>query len=526
MKATNWFYPTLVAALAIGLLSAITGYVASDIPLLWQGLAGLSLVLFVAHLVLNLSNYRNVFQRRTTLLGLKSIINGALFFAVVIVINLIVSNYDVKTDITRNKVHTLSEQSVKVIQGLQNDVVLKAFINPTQVQEFENIFSKYTYYSKKMKREFVDVDKDPLLVEKYNIKTAGTVLVESGDRNTKIENLTGPDDPKLEEKITNAIIAVTKGGKKKLYYLSGHGERLLSDTGREGYSEVKEALENSRYQVEELILVEKGEIPADAELLVVAGPKSELLPIEYQAMEKYLRGGGKMLLMVEPNSPSSLEKFLGKFGADWKPKKVVLETNSLQQLAGGNPLTPIVTTYDKNHEITRDAKQLTLFPIATPIEKAKEIPAGETVVSLFSSSSKSLETDLQGDKVKVNQATDRKGPLSLAVAISSPIQQAEKKEESAETGPTKELRLVVVGDSDFASNQAKQFGMNTDLFQNMLSWLAQEEDLIAIRPKSASESQFDITEQRSRVINLASIVIAPLLMFISGITVWLSRRRR
>jgi ABC-type uncharacterized transport system involved in gliding motility auxiliary subunit len=280
--------------------------------------------------------------------------------------------------------------------------------------------------------------------------------------------------------------------------------------------------------VGELVLLEKGSIPSDAELLMVAGPKSELLPIEYEAMEKYLRSGGKMLLMVEPNSPTSLRGFLSKFGADWKPKKVILETNSLQQLAGGNPLTPIVTTYDRNHEITREAKQLTLFPIATPVEKAKETREGETVVSLFSSSAKSLETDLQGDKVKVNQATDRKGPLSLALAISAPVSQDQKKEEKSEgeQEKTKELRLIVVGDSDFASNQAKQFGMNADLFQNMLSWLAQEEDLIAIRPKSAAESQFDITEQRSRVINLASIVIAPLLMFISGITVWASRRRR
>ena len=99
-----------------------------------------------------------------------------------------------------------------------------------------------------------------------------------------------------------------------------------------------------------------------------------------------------------------------------------------------------------------------------------------------------------------------------------------KKKEEAEKAS--EFRMIVVGDSDFASNQARQFGMNADLFQNMLSWLAQEEDLIAIRPKSAGESQFDITEQRSRVINLASIIVAPLIMFVSGVWVWVSRRRR
>ncbi|NBX75931.1 MAG: hypothetical protein EBQ92_05210 [Proteobacteria bacterium] len=514
------FYPTLIGSLAVGLVALVALYLSPDTPLIAQLLGGLFGGILLVHVFMNLTIYKNIFKRRTTQLGLQAITNAALVLAIIVVVNLIVSNYDIKKDITKNKIHTLSEQSIKVLAGLKGDVVLKAFVNPTQVQEFENIFSKYTYYSKLLKREFIDVDKDPLSVQKYNIRTAGTVIIESGDRSSRLENLSGPDDPKLEEKLTNAIISVTKGGKKKLYCLSGHGERLLSDTGREGFSEIKGALESGRYQVEELIILEKGEIPKDAEILMVAGPKSEFMPQEYQAMESFLRAGGKMMFMVEPTSPKSVRDFLMKFGADWKPKKVVLETNSLQQLAGGNPLTPIVTNYDRNHEITRDSKQLTLFPISTPVEKAAKTPEGETVTSLFSSSAKSLETDLQGDRVKVNQATDRKGPLSLALAISGPVKKKEEAEKASE------FRMIVVGDSDFASNQARQFGMNADLFQNMLSWLAQEEDLIAIRPKSAGESQFDITEQRSRVINLASIIVAPLIMFVSGVWVWVSRRRR
>lgn len=521
MKQGMIFYGTLIGALTVGLVSATVSYLLSDFPIVWQLTAGLAVFLLLGHLALNATFYKGLFQKRTTLLGIQSVFNATLVVATIVFLNLIVGNYDIKKDITRNKIHTLSDQSIKILEGLPSDVVMKAFVNPTQLQDFENIFSKYTYHSKRLKREFVDVDKDPLVVSKYNIRAAGTVVVESGDRNVKVENLSGPDDPKLEEKLTNAIISVTKGGKKKLYYVSGHGERSLADTEREGFSQIKEALENGRYQVEELVLLEKNSVPEDAELVLIAGPKSEIMSQEYLALEKYLKSGGKLLLMVEPNSPPSLREFLLKFGADWKPKKVVLETNSLQQLAGGNPLTPIVKTYERSHEITRDSKELSLFPIATPIEKAKNIPEGQVVTSLFSSSSNSLETDLQGDKVKVNQATDRRGPLSLALAIRLEQKPQEKPEEKL-----KEPRLIVVGDSDFASNQARQFGMNADLFQNMLSWLAQEEDLIAIRPRSTSESKFDLTEQRSRVIILASIVFAPLAMFVSGITVWLSRRRR
>lgn len=529
------FSLSLVVAGVLWFIAGVLAYLFSDFAWVWQVAAGLAGAATIIHLGLGWAKYQESFRRKTTLLGAKTLFNATLVLVIVVMINLIVGKYDLKADLTKNKIHTLSDQSQKVVKGLENEVVLKAFLNPTQVPDFENVFSKYTYYSKKLKREFIDVDKDPLVVQKYNIRSAGTVVVESGDRNVRVENITGPDDPKLEEKITNAIIAVIKGGKKKLYYVSGHGERLLSETGREGFSNMKEALENSRYAVEELSLIEKGSIPEDAEILMMAGPKSEILPQEYAAIEKFIQQGGKVFLMVEPTSPASLQGFLSKYGLDWKPKKVILETNSLQQLAGGNPLTPIVTTYDRAHEITREAKQLSLFPIATPIEKSKTIPEGETVTVLLSSSARSLETDLQGDKVKVNQATDRKGPLALAVAVSASVKAPkapEKKEEDLEgkkepaDSKTKEYRLVVVGDADFASNSARQFGINADLFQNMMSWLAQEEDLIAIRPKDPTETKFEITETRSRIINLASIVIAPLLMFGSGIVVWARRRRR
>src|SRR5262249_50442875 len=132
----------------------------------------------------------------------------------------------------------------------------------------------------------------------------------------------------------------------------------------------------------------------------------------------------------------------------------------------------------------------------------------------------------------------RHGPLTLAFAITGKADLAPKREtqpeEPAKPGmpppPKKsdqpEFRMVTVGDSDFASNNVRKFGINSDLFQNMLSWLSKEEDLISIRPRPSDTSEFDITEERSRVINLASIVVLPALMLLSGVGVWQTRRRK
>jgi ABC-type uncharacterized transport system involved in gliding motility auxiliary subunit len=239
------------------------------------------------------------------------------------------------------------------------------------------------------------------------------------------------------------------------------------------------------------------------------------------------------MVWVEPNGTPSLKPFLAKFGIEWKPKKVVFEQNRLQQLAGGNQLTPIVTTYTPGHDITQDAKQMTLFAIATPLEKSTTPPAGYKVDNLFSTSPRSLEAEMSGDKVNVNEKTARKGPLSLALAISGKVATAStdkktdaKKEGDKEKDKDQEFRIVAVGDSDFGANQLRRFGMNSDLFQNMVSWLSKDEDLISIRPKATNTSEWEITEERFRIINLASVWVMPPLMFLSGIGVWLSRRRK
>jgi ABC-type uncharacterized transport system involved in gliding motility auxiliary subunit len=552
----------LLGIVALG-VSGVTAYLLPHLPLAWQISGGLGLVLVGAALLAQRKELGEVFSKKTTRYGLNSIAMSIMALAIVVVINLIANEYDVKKDVTKNKLHTLHDQSVKVLKGLTSEVRLRAFVFPNAMPEYQNVFDKYAYHTKLLKTDFIDPDKDPTILKQYAIKSAGTLIIESNTRTARIENLAGPDDPKIEEKITNAIIQVAKGEKKKIYFISGHGERLTSTTSSEGYSELKEILEAGRYKVDELILYEKGEVPNDAELLVCAGPKSDFLEPELKALESFLRGGGKMLFMMEYDSTSTLKGLLDKFGIAWQKNKTVLELNPLQQLARGNPLTPIVVSYDSSHDITRDMKQPTLFPITTPVEKTKETPKDIHLTSLFSSSPRSFEVQFVGNKVVANQNTDRKGPLSLGIAAwgtfskngkdEKPTENEKKAQSDAaaksdDTNKTvttaddkktddkkdsegaekkdREFRLVVIGDADFASNGARGFGLNSDLFQNTLSWLSKEEDLISIRPRSLDTSEFEITEQRTRYILLASVVGAPLLMGIMGIAVWLARRRR
>ena len=530
-----------VAALFFLLLSGVLAFLLPHIPLAWQVCLGLGMAGIVAYVVLDREGLKQLFSKRTTQYGLNSIFMSIVALVIVVVINLIANEHDIKKDLTKNKNHTLSEQSVKVLKNLKTEVRFRTFANPDQVQNFTKMFDRYTYESKMVIPEFVDVDKEPMAVTKYKVKQAGTIVVESEARTVNVDNVYGPDDPKFEEKLTNAIIQVAKGDKKKIYFLSGHGERMPSDTGKEGYSEIKDSLESGRYKVEDLVLLDKERVPADAEIVIVPGPKSEFMEHELKMIDTYVRGGGKMLLMLEPDSSPALVPFLAKLGADWKRSDTILETNPLQRLAGGNPLTPIVVAYDATHEITREAKQPSIYPVATPVEKMATLPPGISVTPLFSTSDKSFQINMKsleamkGGRLQLDEKKNRKGPISLALAIvgkaevKAPVTaDAKEKEKAAEHKPEKdpEFRLIVVGDSDFAGNSARKFGINADMFQNMLSWLAHEEDLIAVRPRSADSSEFNITEERAKIITLASVFFAPFGMFLAGIAVWASRRRK
>ncbi|MBI1862083.1 MAG: GldG family protein [Deltaproteobacteria bacterium] len=528
-----------LAAVAGLLASGANAYLLPHIPLVWQISLAVTVMLFVASLVLERGKLAESFSKRTTRYGLNSIFMSVLALGIVVMVNFIASEHDIKKDVTKNKLHTLSDQSVKVVKGLKEEVTLKAFVMPNNEAGFQGVFDKYTYHSKLLKAEFVDPDKDPMAIKRYAVKSAGTLVIESATRTARVENLQGPEDPKIEEKITNALIQVAKGDKKKIYFVSGHGEHLPSGTGPESYSDLKEVLEGGRYKVEDLILYEKGEVPKDAEILVCAGPRSDFLEPELRALEQYVTSGGKFFLMLEPDSTGTIRGFLAKFGVNWQPKKAVLELNPLQQLARGNPLTPIVVSYDTTHEITRDMKQPTLFPIATVVEKAKETPKDMTVTQLLSSSARSFEVQFAGTKVNVNQKTDRPGPLAMAVAVSGKVAAThEKKDDKAKTEAKAspeatpeekkdgEFRVVIIGDSDFATNGARKFGLNADFFENSLSWLAKEEDLISIRPRSTDVSEFEITEQRTRIIFLSSVLGAPLIMLVLGMYVWVSRKRK
>lgn len=532
----------LLASLFALFASASAGFLAGETVWIWSLFLGLGVLGLVTWFVMELVWIKDFLAKRTTHYGINALLTVLLVLVITVVVNLIAKEYDWKKDFTKNRFFTLSEQTENVVRGLREEVRIRAFVaNPVGMGEFQRAFDRYTYLSPKLKFQFIDFEREPFAARRYDIKEQNTVVFETDRRQEKV--VVNTDDPKFEEKVTNAIIAVTKGDKKTICMVTGHKEGVLEDSSPKGYSALRERLEIGRYKTQEVLLATEG-VPAKCEILVMAGPMSDVTDAELTTLENYVKRGGKFFLMIEPDGTAKMKGFLAKFGVEWKPGQTVIEMDPRLQVKGGGLELPLVASYDTTSEITRRFKRqhTTIYAFPTVVQKAGTVPEGMTVTSLFQTSGASVEIPL-ARLMNLKGGLDVKGlprgPISLAVTVTGKgeavaakdAKNDEKKDGKKDPEPPKdrndaEFRLVVVGDAEFAANGLFQSHVNSDLFQNILSWLSKEEDLIAIRPKDVGASELRVSQFSSRFIAWMSVVIAPLSVWILGAVVWLRRRRK
>jgi ABC-type uncharacterized transport system involved in gliding motility auxiliary subunit len=475
---------------------------------------------------------RQAFNLRTLKYGSHASLFTIIVLAVVVLLYSLVVRHNQRFDVTQAKRFTLADQSVKLVQALTYSIKVLGFYSLDAGREremFTDLLKQYAQHTDKISYEVVDPDRQPALAKQYDITMYNTVVVEGKDKKEKI--------PRLEEvALTNAIVKVTRDTKKVVYFITGHGGPALTDSDRNGYSVAKQALEEQNYTVQELVLARQTQVPDDAAVVILAGPRQDLLDSESETLSTYVGRGGHLFVMVDPETVPGLVAFIKRYGLE-VGNDVVIETNPLGRLVGGDYLMPVVMTYER-HAITKDlGNVMTMFPLVRSVQVAKDLPQGITAQGLAMTSAESwAETDLRAlreGRTAFDADSDRRGPLTIAaVATINPSPTGTPASGSAESTdqPEKEkgahaARLVVFGDSEFANNSLFPVQGNGNLFLNTVSWLAEEEDLIAIRPrKGGGSGPVMLTAAQDRLILWPSVVVLPLAVFASGAVVFMRRK--
>jgi len=476
-------------------------------------------------------------KARQTRYGAYLVTYLLVIIAVLSAANWLANRHNKSFDSTSNKRFSLSEQTEKIVKGLNRDVTVTYFDKTTEFGRARDLLDRYSNLSTRLKVDYVDPDKKPQLAKAAGVRTYGTIYVDSGLRKEEAKSLT-------EEDLTGALIRSLKSGERTVCFVSGSGEHGLDDSGRTGYSAVKESLEKDNYKTRTISLLEasgaaptpqsvklgqpaappaanapKPSVSTDCTVLVVAGPKYDYTAPEVDAIKTYVEDGGRALFMIDPPLKLGRDDYSGSPALSavietWGitlDKDLALDTSGVGQIFGLGPEVPLVTNYE-SQPIVRDLKDVaTAFPLARTLD-VKSTSNG-TAEKLFSTSSNSYATtSINSPEIRIDPKKDKKGPLTLGASG------------TYKGASGKEGRFVVVGSSNWASNNILRFNGNRDLFLNMMNWLSSDEDLISIRPKDSEDRRLNISGRQMSALAYSSMLFLPLIVVVSGFVVWWQRR--
>ena len=461
------------------------------------------------------------FTSRQAKYGLNTAIYTLVALAIVVMANLIANRFVRQVDLTANQRYTLSPQSGQILDDLTTEVEFLYFDRRANFGNVEDRLAMYSTRSSNLDVTYVDPDRERGLAEQHNIRSYGTLVIEASGRTEQVTNI-------AEEDITNAIIKVLKGGPKKIYFLTGHGERDIDSTERLGYSEAKTALEESNYAIETLSLLEENpRVPDDGSALIIAGTQNDLLEPEVAAIKDFIMGGGRAFFLLHPHAPQTLVDLLAEFGAE-ATNSLVVDTSGIGRLFGTDELMPLAVDYDE-HPVTRDMTNVaTLFPFSAAVDTSSEGMPGAMFQPIARTTDRSwATTDVESNEVSFREGQDIQGPIALfgAGTFNQPSATPPGFPGSApeEETSSPEGRFIVAGSTEFPANAIIGFNGNRDLFVNAVNWLASDEDLISIRPKEMEDRRVDLQPEQMALIFYLLIAV-PAVVVLSGLGVWWKRR--
>ena len=432
-------------------------------------------------------------------------------------------HHNARLDLTPTQVYTLSQHSLKIIDGIQKPVRILAFTRKEDPRTgyLEDLFWRIRLRQPLIETRTVDLNRNPAIARQYRADSYGSIVVECGPRRKNFSNI-------REEILMAAILQVTRDYEKTVYMLTGHGEHDVNDSDRnKGYTTLRNVLEQEFYHVKPLSLFGTDEIPKDAATIIIAGPRRDMRPEEAEKLNRYLQGGGSLLVMVDPGDSPSIVAFLRQYRVDL-PNGIVGDGDL--RLAASEPLTARVSEKARESSVTANLDADPVFSLFGPIEALPGDAERIDLMPLLMTSKNSWSINAKGGQIPEDldfntNRGDRRGPFAVAmsVAVKTGDPQAPQSEEEAARHAG---RMIVYSDADFANNFFIELLGNRDLIVNSVNWLALEPALIGVRPerKASGKEQFFVSSRQNYMVFMLGVIVVPALFLACGAGVFLRRR--
>ncbi len=480
-----------------------------DLPLqISLGAIVLGLALYV---LLDPQGARQALTGRQARHGSNALLMTIAFVGILVVINYLANQYSRRWDLTEDQANSLAPETVQVLESLQSPVQAEAFFSSRRpVATAQDVLEKYkTSSNGKFDYELVDPEINPVRAQEAGISGDGVIVLNMEGRS---ELITFP----AEEEITGALVRLANPGERAVYFITGHGEYTLSGTDENNYASAVSLLEAKNYKVEELNLLAANAVPEDALALIVAGPTKPLSQKEVDLIESYMEAGGSLVYLAEPRVTTQFGEETDPLALYLLEKWGVISGDDLViDMSSSQPVVVIGSRFG-DHAVTRKLQTFNLIlPTARSIRADATPPEIRLTELTYTSEQSWGETDIasiESGNVSPDPNMEVMGPVALAVSGENSI-----------TGG----RVIVIGDSDFASSQAfSQLG-NGDFFINSIDWAAEQENLLNLTPKSPTTRMLNTQSQANLgLILLTSVFLLPGIVIFTGVSAWLQRRRK
>jgi len=518
MKAKGLFLPLGLLAVALmfagGIIYSVTGAMGTlPVTLIWIGLLILLLFFYIYF-----PEIRDFITKRSTKYAFNTAIMSMVFVLIIGMIGVSSIKYKIRVDLTADARYTLSDQTIKIVKSLDQDLEAIAFYRSDERtrQAMHDLLEEYSYNSPNFNVRFVDPDRSPAEAVKYKITSYRTTLLKYGNK----EEVIGTES---ETRITNALIRLLSKQKKVIYFTKGHGEKRIDSKAGDGYNLVVEAIKRENHEVRDLLLMQADKVPDDAAVLVISGPGTNFLESELNKISDYVKQGGSVLFMLDPGGANGLVKYLAQYGFEVGNDLII---DTLSQVYGANYLTPVVTQYYDKHPITAGFQTATFFPAARSVHIKNDPSRGRYDLAKTSDKSWTVTGELTKKDLEFNADKHTKGPISLAAVDIVEVVAKDKKTAATGNPDLKKWgKIVVFGDSDLVSNTHLKLAGNQDFFLNTLNWLAEEDVLISVRRREPGLTPLMLTAAQGRLAFWLTMVIVPSLVLVVGVGVTVRRRR-
>ncbi len=449
----------------------------------------------------------NFWHQRLSRTRTNAVVRVLAVVSILISANSLLQRYPLRLDLTENHLFTLAPESQQLLHNLTSPVKAWVF-SPQLDSRSQALLENFRRQNPaNFSFELVDPQIRPGLAEAFGVRQLGEVYLESGERRLPV-----PARPFDEGGLVNTLNQITSGDPQPVYFLQGHGEHPLN-MAQFGLSQAAATLKDHNFQAQTLNLGAEEPPSLGRSVLVVAGPRRPLLSGEIATIQNHLDQGGNLFLLLDPDTETGLDKLLTEWGITLDPRLVV---DSTGQLLGLNPTTPVVTDYGPS-QITQDFDRgVSFFPLSQSLQ-VQATPGIEATPLLLTSPRSWAESDLEQTPLSFDPKEDQGGPLTLGVALSRQL--------PGDPEEPKEARLVVIGNSTFATNGLFREQLNGDVFLNSVTWLSQTAaPVMSVRPSRPEDRRLLISNSQGWWLGFNCLILFPALGLGGAGVLWWRQR--